>query len=72
MFVLGNIASDFGTRIEDATYAISVTLATRPVGAFMFGWLADRYGRRPVLMADILLYSGLELPRRLRPISPRS
>ena len=33
----------------------------RPIGAFLFGRAADKYGRRPVLMIDILLYSFLEL-----------
>ena len=35
--------------------------AARPFGAFIFGWLADRFGRRPVLMVDILLFSVLRV-----------
>ena len=49
------------------TYAILLTLAMRPLGAFIFGLLADRYGRRPVLMADIILYSVLELASAFSP-----
>ena len=39
----------------------TATLATRPIGAFFFGLLADRYGRRPVLMANIAFYSLMEV-----------
>ena len=35
-----------------------LTLAARPFGAFAFGWLADRYGRRPIMMIVILLFSA--------------
>ena len=38
-----------------------MTQAFRPVGALLFGMLADRYGRRPVLMANILGFSVIEL-----------
>ena len=41
--------------------AVFLTQAFRPVGALLFGMLADRYGRRPVLMANILGFSVIEL-----------
>jgi len=67
VFVLGNIAADFQTTVKDVAYAITLTLAMRPVGALIFGWLADRFGRRPVLMADIMLYSVIELASAFAP-----
>jgi SHS family lactate transporter-like MFS transporter len=61
VFVLSRLASDFNTDVTAVTVGIGVTLAMRPVGAFLFGRLGDRYGRRPALMASILLYSAMEL-----------
>ena len=55
VFVLKRIASDFGTDVKSITEAIFLTLAMRPLGAFIFGRLADHYGRRPALMASVLL-----------------
>ncbi|SHO60773.1 MFS transporter, SHS family, lactate transporter [Pseudoxanthobacter soli DSM 19599] len=60
VFVLVEIAKEFGTTIESVSVAIFLTLAVRPIGALVFGLAADRIGRRPVLMTSILLYSGLE------------
>jgi SHS family lactate transporter-like MFS transporter len=61
VFVLGQLAHDFGTDVTAVTLGIGATLALRPVGAFLFGRMADRYGRRPALMASVLLYSAMEL-----------
>jgi len=60
-FVIVPIAHDFGTSIADLSYAITLTLAMRPVGAFIFGLLGDRFGRRIPLMIDIIFYSLMEL-----------
>lgn len=60
VFVLKDIAKEFGTPITSVTFAILLTLAMRPVGAYIFGRAADRYGRRPTLMVDVALYSLLE------------
>jgi SHS family lactate transporter-like MFS transporter len=67
VFVLKNIAQDFDTHIEDVTFAITLTLAMRPVGAYIFGRAADRFGRRPTLMVDILLFAALEFASGLAP-----
>src|SRR5256712_6294073 len=55
------MARDFGTSIAKLSYAITLTLAMRPVGAFIFGLLGDRFGRRIPLMIDIVFYSLMEL-----------
>lgn len=67
VFVLRHLASDFKTGLTEVTLGISLTLAMRPVGAFLFGRFADRYGRRPALMASILLYSAMELATAFSP-----
>ncbi len=56
VFVLKDVAHAFSVSLTTVTEAIFLTLASRPLGALFFGRLADRYGRRPVLMAVILLY----------------
>jgi SHS family lactate transporter-like MFS transporter len=61
VFVIADIAKDFAVTIPTVTLATLVTLAMRPVGAFIFGLLAERFGRKPVLMFDILFYSAMEL-----------
>ncbi|MCM2493460.1 MFS transporter [Burkholderia glumae] len=67
VFVLKDIAAEFNTKISTVTFAISLTLAMRPVGALIFGRLADRFGRRPTLMVNIALYSLLELASGFAP-----
>src|SRR5712671_4020733 len=59
VFVLKDVASEFGVDKTHVAAAITLTLACRPLGAFIFGRLADRFGRRPVLMLDVGLYSML-------------
>src|ERR1700691_944106 len=60
VFVLRDIAGEFNVPIADVTFAILLTLAMRPIGAFLFGRAADRWGRRPTLMVDVLFYSLIE------------
>jgi MFS transporter, SHS family, lactate transporter len=60
-FVLAPVAHDFNTSIAKISYALTLTLAMRPVGAFIFGALGDRFGRRIPLMVDIVFYSLMEL-----------
>src|SRR5271169_4982434 len=57
VFLLGDIAKEFGVDVSDVAYALFLTLAMRFVGAFVFGRLGDRFGRKPILMLDIVLYS---------------
>src|ERR1700719_1171368 len=67
VFVLKDIAEEFNTEITDVTFAILLTLAMRPIGAYLFGRAADRWGRRPILMIDVLLYSIIEFASGFAP-----
>ena len=66
-FMFSAIAKEFSTDVKAVTEAVFLTLAARPIGAFCFGWLAERFGRRPVLMADIILFSVFELASGFAP-----
>ena len=59
VFLQKAIAESFGTDIEHVAEALFLTLAARPLGALVFGWLADRWGRRPVLMVVVIGFSLL-------------
>lgn len=59
VFMLKTISESFGVSIRDVSEALFLTLAARPVGALLFGWLGDRWGRRPVLILVIVLFSLL-------------
>jgi SHS family lactate transporter-like MFS transporter len=67
VFVVKTIAGDFHVAIKSVAFAITLTLMFRPLGALFFGWLAERFGRRPVLMVNVLLFSFLELASAFAP-----
>jgi SHS family lactate transporter-like MFS transporter len=58
VFMLKAIGTEFGTDVKSVAVAIMLTLAARPFGALFFGILADRFGRRPILMVVILAFSA--------------
>ena len=60
-FVVKDVAAEFSVSIVEVTFAITLTLMMRPLGALIFGLLGDRFGRRGPLMVDIIFYSLMEL-----------
>jgi MFS transporter, SHS family, lactate transporter len=67
VFTVSAIAKEFGKGIPAIAATISVTLAFRPVGALIFGLMADRYGRRLPLMVNLVFYSLIEVLSGLAP-----
>lgn len=67
VWCLNAIATDFHTKVSAVAEGLFLTLALRPVGAFLFGRMADRYGRRPTLMLNIVSYSVIELASAFAP-----
>lgn len=57
VFVIKDVAQTFHTDKSHIAVALTLTLAFRPVGAFLFGMAADRHGRRVPLMASVVAYS---------------
>jgi SHS family lactate transporter-like MFS transporter len=60
-YVLSQVAADFHRSIAEVSFALTASLLTRPIGAVLFGLMADRYGRRLPLMLDVLFYSTVEV-----------
>src|SRR5260370_38779462 len=67
IFCFSAIAGEFQTKVSAVAQASFLTLAMRPVGAFLFGRMADRFGRRPTLMLNIVSYSVFELASAFAP-----
>src|SRR6266705_6085376 len=67
VMVLTEIAKEFHRTNAEVALTITITLAFRPVGAFLFGLMADKYGRRLPLMIDLVFYSVVEVLSGLAP-----
>ena len=67
VMVLTEIANEFHRTNAEIALTLTITLAFRPIGAFIFGLLADRYGRRMPLMIDVVAYSILSVASGLAP-----
>src|SRR5579859_4931878 len=61
VFCISALATHFQQKVSAVAEAFFWTLAMRPVGAFVFGLMADRLGRRPTLIVNIISYSFFEL-----------
>src|ERR1700756_512484 len=67
VFSLSAISSEFHTTVKAVSEGIFLTLAFRPLGALVFGWLAEKYGRRPILMLNVVSYSAVQLATAFAP-----
>jgi SHS family lactate transporter-like MFS transporter len=67
VMVLDAVATTFGRTRPEIALTLTASLAMRPVGAFLFGIMADRYGRRLPLMLDLIFYSIVEVLSGLAP-----
>lgn len=67
VFCVSAIAAQFSAKVSAVAEAIFVTLAMRPIGAFLFGVFADRFGRRPALLINIICYSFFEFASAFAP-----
>jgi len=67
VFCLKSIAGEFHTDVKAVTEGIFLTLACRPFGALLFGALAEKYGRRPILMLNVASYSAVQLATAFAP-----
>src|SRR5438552_5245978 len=61
VFLFDTLAHQFGVSKKEIVFTTTATLAMRPIGALLFGLLADRYGRRIPLMANVIYFSLIEL-----------
>src|SRR5260370_2768624 len=66
-FVIDDVARAFGKTRPDIALTITLALATRPIGAFIFGMMADRFGRRLPLMLNVLFYAVISVLSGLAP-----
>ena len=67
VFVLTTMAAEFGITVVTASLAITFTLVMRPIGALIFGPLAEKFGRKPVLAANIAIFAAIELATAASP-----
>jgi len=67
VFCLKSIAGEFHTDVKAVTEGIFLTLACRPLGALVFGALAEKHGRRPILMLNVASYSAVQLATAFAP-----
>src|SRR5579862_706658 len=67
IFCISALATQFQQKVSVIAEAVFWTLAMRPLGALLFGLMADRFGRRPTLMINIIAYSGFELASAFAP-----
>jgi SHS family lactate transporter-like MFS transporter len=67
VFSLSAISAEFHTSVKAVAEGVFLTLAFRPVGALVFGWLAEKFGRRPILMVNVVSFSVIQLATAFAP-----
>src|SRR5207237_4188375 len=65
--IVDDIARSFGKTRPEIALAITMTLAMRPIGAIVFGLMADRFGRRIPLMVNVVFYAIISVLCGLAP-----
>jgi len=65
--VIDDVARSFGRPRPDIAFALTVALAMRPLGAIIFGIMADRLGRRLPLMINVVFYAVISVLSGLAP-----
>jgi len=70
IFLIHRIAVYFNVSIVLVSFAAMLTLIFRPIGAIIFGMLADKYGRKNILLVNVLCFSALEIISALSPNIP--
>jgi SHS family lactate transporter-like MFS transporter len=66
-FCLKAIAAGFHVGVKQVAEAVFWTLVMRPLGAFIFGAMAEKWGRRPTLMVNVIAFSIFELASAFAP-----
>ncbi len=66
-FCLPDIAATYHLDRKFITFCVPLTMMMRPIGAFIFGLLADRYGRRTPMMLNLIFYSCMSILSGLAP-----
>jgi SHS family lactate transporter-like MFS transporter len=61
IFLFDTLAAHFHVPKRDIVLSVTATLAMRPVGALIFGMMADRYGRRRPLMVNVIYFAAIEV-----------
>jgi len=67
VIALPRIADDYHVTHSAIAGSLTLTLMFRPVGALIFGLLADRYGRRIPMIADLIFFSAVEVATAFAP-----
>jgi len=67
VMVISAVARDFHVTVPAIAAALTGSLMTRPIGAILFGIMADRYGRKLPLMLNVIFYATISFLSGLAP-----